>query len=184
MSAEVEIVLHIVSVIIAAIAIAMVVIGIIRWKRKTHCPKFTVNATVVAKRAKVRRHSQNTDTGMQIVTDAFCYVTFRAADTNILELKVSEGEYMALNKGESGKLSFQGANFYCFEKANGEIISKTMCAIENEIKDETESEKKNEIASENKKRSRKRKQKVKVTSEVNSDTNSETSSDIDSEEKN
>ena len=192
MSAEFEIVLHIAFAITMTIAAAMIVIGIIRLTKKIRFPKYTVTATVVSKRAKARRHGHKTDTGTQIVTDTFCYVTFKEADTNILELRVSVNEYMALNKGESGKLTFQGGNFLRFEKPNGEIVSEAVFQAENAANEESESENKKDkkrrknqkdsLEHENKKSSKKpRKSKVKAEVEGIGDVDGEIAGATDSE---
>lgn len=171
MSAEFEIVLHIAFAITMAIAIAMIVVGIIRLKRKIHFPKYTVNATVVSKRAKARRHGKKTDTGTQIVTDTFCYVTFKESDMNILELKVSVNEYMALNKGESGKLTFQGAKFLGFEKPNGEIVYDAAVSETEESTENKKGKKRKQNGAEDNsenenKKSNKKQRKSKVKAEV------------------
>ncbi|MCH5164017.1 MAG: DUF2500 domain-containing protein [Clostridiales bacterium] len=189
MTDEFDLIYLVVFGITIAIAIAMMVIGIIRWKRRTHCPQFTINATVATKRAKARRHSQKTDTGTQIVNDIFCYVTFREANTNILELKVSVSEYMALNKGESGKLTFKGAKFICFEKSTGEIVSDEINSATKEVASEISSEAVSEAdgeATKKKKRNKKQKQKApkpQENSETDSEVNSETASEASSETK-
>ncbi len=85
--------------------------GIGQWNRNNHSPKLTVDATVVAKRAKVTHHHHHT--GHTTHSTSY-YATFQVESGDRMELHVSGMEYGMLAEGDTGKLTFQGTRYLGF----------------------------------------------------------------------
>lgn len=92
--------------------------GIKEWNKNNHSPRLTVDATVVAKRTNVSRHSHNHGTGHGVhhSTSTTYYVTFQVESGDRMELRMAGHEFGLLIEGDKGKLTFQGTRYLEFER--------------------------------------------------------------------
>jgi hypothetical protein len=83
-------------------------------------PILEVDATVVAKRADVSMHHNNTAVGddnhMNQSSSTYYYVTFEVASGDRMELAVRDTEYGLLVERDCGKLKFQGTRYLGFAR--------------------------------------------------------------------
>lgn len=101
------------------IAIAAVVVTIVKsiaeWNKNNHSPRLTVEATVVAKRTDISRHSHKHGHHRHHTTSTYYYVTFQVESGDRMELSVDGSEYGMLVEGDKGRLSFQGTRYLSFQ---------------------------------------------------------------------
>ena len=83
------------------------------WIKNNNSPRLTVDATIVAKRDQMHRHtSSNGHTHRSYSYHA----TFQFESGDRLELRVPSNEYGLLVEGDVGKLTFQGTRYLSFER--------------------------------------------------------------------
>ena len=92
--------------------------GFKEWNNNNHAPRLTVDATIVAKRTNVSRHSHHHGTGAGIhhSTSTTYYVTFQVESGDRMELRMAGHEYGLLIEGDKGKLTFQGTRYLSFQR--------------------------------------------------------------------
>ena len=88
-----------------------------QWNKNNHSPRLTVNAKVVAKRAKVSRHRSGTNGHRHTRTSTSYYVTFEVESGDRMELHMAGNEYGLLVEGDTGRLTFQGTRYLGFERS-------------------------------------------------------------------
>lgn len=104
------------------LAFGIILLGIIRgikeWNSNNHSPRLTVDASVVAKRTNVSRHSHHHGTGAGVhhSTSTTYYVTFQVESGDRMELRMAGHEFGLLVEGDKGKLTFQGTRYLGFER--------------------------------------------------------------------
>lgn len=83
------------------------------WIKNSNSPRLTVDATVVAKRDQMHRHTSSNGHSHR----SFSYhVTFQFASGDRLELRVPSREYGLLVEGDLGTLTFQGTRYLSFNR--------------------------------------------------------------------
>lgn len=92
--------------------------GFKEWNNNNHSPRLAVEATVVAKRTNVSRHSHHHGTGSGIhhSTSTTYYVTFQVESGDRMELRMAGHEFGLLIEGDKGKLTFQGTRYLSFQR--------------------------------------------------------------------
>lgn len=92
--------------------------GIKEWNSNNHSPRLTVDATVIAKRTNISRHSHHHGTGHGVhhSTSTTYYVTFQVESGDRMELRMAGHEFGLLIEGDKGKLTFQGTRYLGFER--------------------------------------------------------------------
>ena len=94
----------IVFLLILGMFIFVFVSNIARAARDRACPRLTVQARVVAKRAQVWNHY------------TYYYATFEVESGDRMELSLDGEDFGLLAEGDSGELTFQGGKFLSFER--------------------------------------------------------------------
>lgn len=110
----------IVFLLVIATFVVTLVCGVSRWHKNNHAPMLTVEASVVAKRTEISRHTQQTggDISMMHTTSSTVYfVTFQVESGDRIELRVSRGAYGMLTQGDCGRLTFQDTRYQGFQRA-------------------------------------------------------------------
>lgn len=108
--------------LISVTFVVILVKGISQWNKNNHCPRLTVPATVVSKRADVshHRHANAGDMtgahGYSSSTSTAYYVTFQVESGDRMELQVPGSGYGLLIEGDRGNLTFQGTRYLGFER--------------------------------------------------------------------
>lgn len=102
-------------IIVLGMVVVLFVKGILQWNKNNHAPRLTVDATVVSKRTRTEQHHHGTETAMSHMSTTY-YVTFGVESGDRMELMVSGREYGMLEKGDAGKLTFQGTRYLGFER--------------------------------------------------------------------
>ena len=96
--------------------------GIGEWNKNNQSPRLTVEASIVAKRTHVSRHTHHNAGditgahGTHMTSSTSYYVTFQVESGDRMELSVKSSEYGMLAEGDSGRLTFQGTRFLGFER--------------------------------------------------------------------
>ena len=96
--------------------------GIGEWNKNNQSPRLTVEASIVAKRTHVSRHTHHNAGditgahGTHMTSSTSYYVTFQVESRDRMELSVKSSEYGMLAEGDSGRLTFQGTRFLGFER--------------------------------------------------------------------
>lgn len=90
--------------------------GIYEWNKNNDSPKLIIDAKVIAKRSKVT-HFHREDNGLMFNKLAsIYYVTFQVESGDKMEMRVNAKDYRMMNKGDCGKLIFQGNRYISFER--------------------------------------------------------------------
>lgn len=106
-------------IIMFSIIIGLSIIIVIRQWWKNRCsPLIVTQATVLNKRIEEHyiRSKRNAGIGMRTQKVLVYYIIFHLEGGERIELRVNNGEYMKLQKGQQGKLSFQGSKYLGFEE--------------------------------------------------------------------
>jgi hypothetical protein len=78
-------------------------------------PELSVQATIVTKRADIRRHMNTVnESAVHTISNTWYYITFEVESGDRMEFQVSDQEYGLLVEGDQGKLTFQGTSFKSF----------------------------------------------------------------------
>nr|WP_317414022.1 DUF2500 domain-containing protein [uncultured Solibaculum sp.] len=104
--------------------VAVILLVLIVIVKNSRLPRLVVNATVLEKQTrKVRRtHPRGGNAvGVHVTYSTWYYVTFEVEGGDHIELQVKKQEYDKRNKGDYGKLTFQGTRYLGFEKTKGKI---------------------------------------------------------------
>lgn len=105
-------------IIMFSIIIGLSIIIVIRQWWKNRCsPLIVTQATVLNKRIEEHyiRSKRNAGIGMRTRKVLVYYIIFHLEGGERIELRVNNNEYMKLQKGQQGKLSFQGSKYLGFE---------------------------------------------------------------------
>ena len=117
-----EVIFSLMSVIVIGMFIVVAVKGIGQWNKNNQSPRLTVEASIVAKRTHVSRHTHHNAGditgahGTHMTSSTSYYVTFQVESGDRMELSVKSSEYGMLAEGDSGRLTFQGTRFLGFER--------------------------------------------------------------------
>lgn len=96
------------------------------WDKNNKSPRLTVDAQIMSKRIDVtyHRHVNAGDVtgahGYHTISSTNYYVTFQVESGDRIEFSVKGSEYGMLAEGDTGKLSFQGTRYLCFERSQAE----------------------------------------------------------------
>ena len=114
---------HIISSLLMFVSVIGLVVAVVlrQWIRDKNSPRIITRATVQDKViGKQRIHRRKTAApGMTTGIAIIYYVTFQLEDGECLKLRVSKSKYSELQKGSSGKLTFQGQKYISFEVTKG-----------------------------------------------------------------
>lgn len=105
-----------------AMFVAVILLVLIVIIKNSRLPRLVVDATVLEKRMqKVRRvHPRSGNAvGVHVTYSTWYYVTFEVEGGDHVELQVKKQEYDKRNKGDYGKLTFQGTRYLDFEETKG-----------------------------------------------------------------
>ena len=97
-----------------------------RWSQNNNSPETTVEAVVSEKRDRdsLQQIPNGGDPtgaqGFQLIPEIHRYVVFTVDTGETMEFSVTEGEFRSLQKGERGRLTFQGTRYLGFERIYGE----------------------------------------------------------------
>ena len=83
------------------------------WIKNRNSPRLTVDATVVAKRGQMHRHTASNGHSHRSYS---YHVTFQFTSGDRLELRVPSHEYGLLVEGDVGTLTFQGTRYLSFNR--------------------------------------------------------------------
>lgn len=83
------------------------------WIKNSNSPRLTVDATVVAKRDQMHRHTSSNGHSHRSYS---YHVTFQFTSGDRLELRVPSHEYGLLVEGDVGTLTFQGTRYLSFNR--------------------------------------------------------------------
>lgn len=113
-----EIMFTLIFITVFGLIIFTIIRGIGEWNKNNQSPRLTVEASIVAKRTHVSRHTHhNAGThGTHMTSSTSYYVTFQVESGDRMELSVKSSEYGMLAEGDSGRLTFQGTRFLGFER--------------------------------------------------------------------
>lgn len=117
-----EIMFTLIFITVFGLIIFTIIRGIGEWNKNNQSPRLTVEASIVAKRTHVSRHTHHnagdiTGThGTHMTSSTSYYVTFQVESGDRMELSVKSSEYGMLAEGDSGCLTFQGTRFLGFER--------------------------------------------------------------------
>ncbi|MCQ4837646.1 DUF2500 domain-containing protein [[Clostridium] symbiosum] len=117
-----EIMFTLIFITVFGLIIFTIIRGIGEWNKNNQSPRLTVEASIVAKRTHVSRHTHHNagDTtgahGTHMTSSTSYYVTFQVESGDRMELSVKSSEYGMLAEGDSGRLTFQGTRFLGFER--------------------------------------------------------------------
>lgn len=117
-----EIMFTLISITVFGLIIFTIIRGIGEWNKNNQSPRLTVEASIVAKRTHVSRHTHHNAGditgahGTHMTSSTSYYVTFQVESGDRMELSVKSSEYGMLAEGDSGRLTFQGTRFLGFER--------------------------------------------------------------------
>lgn len=83
------------------------------WIKNSNSPRLAVDATVVAKRDQMHRHTSSNGHSHRSYS---YHVTFQFESGDRLELRVPSHEYGLLVEGDVGTLTFQGTRYLSFNR--------------------------------------------------------------------
>ena len=118
----VEIMFTLIVITVFGLIIFTIIRGIGEWNKNNQSPRLTVEASIVAKRTHVSRHTHHNAGditgahGTHMTSSTSYYVTFQVESGDRMELSVKSSEYGMLAEGDSGRLTFQGTRFLGFER--------------------------------------------------------------------
>ena len=117
-----EIMFTLIFITVFGLFIFTIIRGIGEWNKNNQSPRLTVEASIVAKRTHVSRHTHHNAGditgahGTHMTSSTSYYVTFQVESGDRMELSVKSSEYGMLAEGDSGRLTFQGTRFLGFER--------------------------------------------------------------------
>ncbi len=117
-----EIMFTLIFITVFGLIIFTIIRGIGEWNKNNQSPWLTVEASIVAKRTHVSRHTHHNAGditgahGTHMASSTSYYVTFQVESGDRMELSVKSSEYGMLAEGDSGRLTFQGTRFLGFER--------------------------------------------------------------------
>ena len=117
-----EIMFTLIFITVFGLIIFTIIRGIGEWNKNNQSPRLTVEASIVAKRTHVSRHTHHNAGditgahGTHTTSSTSYYVTFQVESGDRMELSVKSSEYGMLAEGDSGRLTFQGTRFLGFER--------------------------------------------------------------------
>lgn len=117
-----EIMFTLIFITVFGLIIFTIIRGIGEWNKNNQSPRLTVEASIVAKRTHVSRHTHHNAGditgahGTHMTSSTSYYVTFQVESGDRMELSVKSSEYGMLAEGDSGRLTFQGTRFLGFER--------------------------------------------------------------------
>ena len=117
-----EIMFSLIFITVFGLIIFTIIRGIGEWNKNNQSPRLTVEASIVAKRTHVSRHTHHNAGditgahGTHMTSSTSYYVTFQVESGDRMELLVKSSEYGMLAEGDSGRLTFQGTRFLGFER--------------------------------------------------------------------
>ena len=117
-----EIMFTLIFITVFVLIIFTIIRGIGEWNKNNQSPRLTVEASIVAKRTHVSRHTHHNagditgSHGTHMTSSTSYYVTFQVESGDRMELSVKSSEYGMLAEGDSGRLTFQGTRFLGFER--------------------------------------------------------------------
>ena len=117
-----EIMFTLIFITVFGLIIFTIIRGIGEWNKNNQSPRLTVEASIVAKRTHVSRHTHHNAGditgahGTHMTSSTSSYVTFQGESGDRMELSVKSSEYGMLAEGDSGRLTFQGTRFLGFER--------------------------------------------------------------------
>lgn len=117
-----EIMFTLIFITVFGLIIFTIIGGIGEWNKNNQSPRLTVEASIVAKRTHVSRHTHHNAGditgahGTHMTSSTSYYVTFQVESGDRMELSVKSSEYGMLAEGDSGRLTFQGTRFLGFER--------------------------------------------------------------------
>ena len=117
-----EIMFTLIFITVVGLIIFTIIRGIGEWNKNNQSPRLTVEASIVAKRTHVSRHTHHNAGditgahGTHMTSSTSYYVTFQVESGDRMELSVKSSEYGMLAEGDSGRLTFQGTRFLGFER--------------------------------------------------------------------
>ena len=103
-----RVILTIVPLLILGIIALNLLRSLRQWNKDNHSPRLTVPATIVSKRADLRRRKNTHRT--------WYYATFQFESGDRMELQMQGHEYGLIVEGDRGSLTFQGSRFLGFER--------------------------------------------------------------------
>ena len=117
-----EIMFTLIFITVFGLIIFTIICGIGEWNKNNQSPRLTVEASIVAKRTHVSRHTHHNAGditgahGTHMTSSTSYYVTFQVESGDRMQLSVKSSEYGMLAEGDSGRLTFQGTRFLGFER--------------------------------------------------------------------
>ena len=117
-----EIMFTLIFITVFGLIIFTIIRGIGEWNKNNQSPRLTVEASIVAKRTHVSRHTHHNAGditgahGTHMTSSTSYYVTFQVESGDRMELSVKSSEYGMLAEGDSGRLTFQGTRFLGVER--------------------------------------------------------------------
>ena len=117
-----EIMFTLIFITVFGLIIFTIIRGIGEWNKNNQSPRLTVEASIVAKRTHVSRHTHHNAGditgahGTHMTSSTSYYVTFQVESGDRMKLSVKSSEYGMLAEGDSGRLTFQGTRFLGFER--------------------------------------------------------------------
>ena len=124
--------------IIVFVIMVILVNNMNRWSQNNNSPETTVEAVVSDKRDRdsmqqVPAGGDPTGAqGFQLIPNIHRTAVFTVESGETMEFTVSEGEFRSLQKGERGRLTFQGTRYLGFERIYGESVPTTDSGEEEE----------------------------------------------------
>lgn len=101
--------------LIFGIIIFRIIKGMVTLHKNYQAPELSVQATIVTKRADIRRRMNTVnESAVHTISNTWYYITFEVESGDRMEFQVSDQEYGLLVEGDQGKLIFQGTSFKSF----------------------------------------------------------------------
>jgi hypothetical protein len=108
-----EVMFYMMFFLVMSVFIVTFVRMIGEWIKNSNSPRLTVDATVVAKRDQMHRHTSSNGHSHRSYS---YHVTFQFDSGDRLELRVPSHEFGLLVEGDTGKLTFQGTRYLSFDR--------------------------------------------------------------------
>ncbi len=108
-----EVMFYMMFFLVMSVFIVTFVRMIGEWIKNSNSPRLIVDATVVAKRDQMHRHTSSNGHSHRSYS---YHVTFQFDSGDRLELRVPSHEFGLLVEGDTGKLTFQGTRYLSFDR--------------------------------------------------------------------
>lgn len=110
--------------LVLAFILFIIIKGIIEWFFQNKQPVVNVSAKVVSKRTQVIHHFHEFETHLYFPISTFYFATFECVDGGKVELEMGGVDFIQMNEGDFGMLSFRGNEFYQFIPLHESLRSK------------------------------------------------------------